>query len=320
MILITGGLGFIGLHTARAFLDAGESVVLTQYRSSRVPEFLKDEVGKRVFIEPVDMNSPYLIMDAIRKHKPTAICDLFVPRRGTLPAGEDYRVKMEGFLHVLEAARLNDVPRLSHASSVAVYGSVTEGPYRETMPLPTTSRSETEAFKKAEEVLGNYYAGETGLDIVFLRIGNVYGPLYQRENRRNTRMLRAAMTGTPVSWEGVLGGPPYAEHQEDALYIPECGRAIQMLTMGRNLPSRAYNISGGRPGTYQEMADAIKRVYPEAAIDPLPGKSPRGRSYIGMDISLIKRDVGWEPGYDINRGIAEWIDWLRKYPEELGLG
>jgi UDP-glucose 4-epimerase len=185
MILITGGLGFIGLHTARACLDAGESVVLTRYRSSRVPDFLQDEVGKRVFIEPVDMNSPYLIMDVLRKHRPTAICDLFVPRRGTLPAGEDYRVKMDGFLHLLEAARLNDVPRVSHASSVSVYGSVAEGPYRESLALHMTSRSETEAFKKAEEILGNYYAGETGLDIVFLRIGNVYGPLYSRENRTN---------------------------------------------------------------------------------------------------------------------------------------
>src|SRR3954471_17027699 len=151
MILITGGLGFIGLHAARAFLDAGESVVLTRYRSARVPEFLADEVGKRVFIEPVDMNSPYLIMDVMRKHKPTAICDLFVPRRGTLPAGEDYRVKMDGFLHLLEAARFGDVPRVAHASSLSVYGSVEEGPYRDSLALPVTSRSETEAFKKAEE-------------------------------------------------------------------------------------------------------------------------------------------------------------------------
>jgi UDP-glucose 4-epimerase len=314
VILITGGLGFIGLHTARAMLDAGESVVLTRYRSARVPDFLEKEVGKRVFIEPVDVNSPYLIMDAIRKHKVTAICDLFVPRRGTLPPGEDYRVKMEGFLHVLEAARLCDVPRLSHASSLAVYGSVREGPHHEDMPLPTTSRSETEAFKKAEEVLGNYYASETGLDIVFLRIGNVYGPLYDRENRVNTRMIRAAMNGTPVSWDGIPGGTPYAENSEDALYVKDGGRAIAMLTMARNLSSRAYNIGGGRSVTYQELADAVKRIYPSAQIDLAPGKSPHARASGGMDISRIKQDVGWEPEYDIDRGVGEWIDWLKTHP------
>ena len=317
MILITGGLGFIGLHTAKAFLNAGESVVLTRYRSARVPDFLQGEVGKRVFIEPVDLNSPYLIMDAIRKHKPSAICDLFVPRRGTLPPGEDYRVKMEGFLHVLEAARLNDVQRVSHASSLAVYGSVKEGPYKESLPLPMTSRSETETFKKAEEVLGNYYAAETGMDIVFLRIGNIYGPLYDRENRINTRMIKAAMNGTPASWEGVLGGAPYAEDQDDAMYVKDGARAIQMLTMARKLPSPAYNISSGQPVTHQALADAIKRIYPGAQIDPLPGKNPRGRTYVSMDITQIKQDLGWAPEYDINRGIAEWIEWLKTHPGEF---
>jgi UDP-glucose 4-epimerase len=40
MILITGGLGFIGLHTARRVVDAGEQVVLTLYRMRREPDFI----------------------------------------------------------------------------------------------------------------------------------------------------------------------------------------------------------------------------------------------------------------------------------------
>lgn len=128
-------------------------------------------------------------------------------------------------------------------------------------------------------------------------------------------MIRAAMTQTPASWEGVLGGPPYAEDQDDALYIKDCARAIQMLTMQRNLLSPAYNIGGGRAVTHQELADAVRRVYPSAEINLLPGKPPHGRSYVGMDIGLIKQHIGWEPEYDINRGIAEWIEWLRNHPE-----
>ena len=38
MVLITGAIGFIGLHTARAFLSTGESVVLTRYHSIRETE------------------------------------------------------------------------------------------------------------------------------------------------------------------------------------------------------------------------------------------------------------------------------------------
>ena len=45
MILITGGMGFIGLHTTRRFLDAGEEVMLTRFNAVREPEFLQDEWG-----------------------------------------------------------------------------------------------------------------------------------------------------------------------------------------------------------------------------------------------------------------------------------
>ena len=38
-VLITGGMGFTGLHTARALLDAGEDVVITWYQTWREPDF-----------------------------------------------------------------------------------------------------------------------------------------------------------------------------------------------------------------------------------------------------------------------------------------
>ena len=315
MILITGGLGFIGLHAAKAFLDVGESVVLTRYRSASVPDFLQPELGKRVFIEAIDLNSPYTILDAIKKYKVSAICDLFVPRRGTLPAGEDYRVKTQGLLHVLEAARLGEVEHLAHASSVAVYSSVSDGPFREDMPLPLDSRNETEAFKKAQEVLVNHYANETGMDVVFLRIGNFRGPLYQRGNRPDTRMLVAALTGQPANWDGVPGGPVHAEDHVDFTYVKDGARAIQMLTMARKLPSRAYNISAGATVSFQEFANAVKKVYPNTQIDFMPGRSSHARPEWPMDVSLLKRDTGWQPEYDVYSGAAEWLDWLKTHKD-----
>src|SRR5262245_10144233 len=124
MILITGGLGFIGLHTARRFLDVGEQVVLTRYKIRREPEFIESEIGKRAFIEALDVTAGHDVIDLVRRHKVTGIVHLAVPGLGALSAAEDYRVNMMGFLNILEAARLYGVRRVSLASSIAVYASL----------------------------------------------------------------------------------------------------------------------------------------------------------------------------------------------------
>jgi nucleoside-diphosphate-sugar epimerase len=44
MILVTGGLGMIGAHTARALVDLGHEVVVTSHRRAEVPSFLAGKV------------------------------------------------------------------------------------------------------------------------------------------------------------------------------------------------------------------------------------------------------------------------------------
>jgi nucleoside-diphosphate-sugar epimerase len=48
MILVTGALGMIGAHTARALVDLGHEVVVTAHRRNEVPSFL----AGRVTVEP----------------------------------------------------------------------------------------------------------------------------------------------------------------------------------------------------------------------------------------------------------------------------
>ena len=51
MILVTGGLGMIGAHTALALVDGGHEVVVTAYQRTEVPSFL----AGRVTVEPLDV-------------------------------------------------------------------------------------------------------------------------------------------------------------------------------------------------------------------------------------------------------------------------
>src|SRR5258708_34614143 len=75
MILITGGLGFIGSHTTAALLDLGESCVLVQRRAPAVPGALADEVGRRVFVEQADIVDRRGILEGRRGRTSTGILD-----------------------------------------------------------------------------------------------------------------------------------------------------------------------------------------------------------------------------------------------------
>jgi len=55
MILIMGGLGFIGAALGRYLLEQGEEVLLTRRRTSRVPLFLSDYLNQKLKVVDCDM-------------------------------------------------------------------------------------------------------------------------------------------------------------------------------------------------------------------------------------------------------------------------
>jgi len=314
MILITGGLGFIGLHTARRFLDVGEQVVLTQYKIRREPDFIKNEIGKRAFIETLDVTSGHDVIEVVRRHKVTGIVHLAVPGLAALSPAEDYRVNVMGFLNILEAARLFGVRRVGFASSVAVYAGLAEGPFREDALVPVNSGNPTETFKKALEILGFHYASRTGLEVIALRIGTPFGPLYHTLAAPTSRIIHAAAKGVPADFSGARGGAPHQEDDTGAFYVKDCAAAIQLLQMADKLPHRIYNISAENPITCREFVDVVKKVVPSAEVNLPPGRGPRYRPNAYMDIRRIKQEVGYQPQYSIERAVAEYIEWLRQHP------
>ena len=81
------------------------------------------------------------------------------------------------------------------------------------------------------------------------------------------------------------------------------------------LSQRIYNISGERPISYKEFVEAVKKVVPETHLSLESGRGPGHRPNGYMDITRIKEELGYQAEYDVYRGVEEYIQWLRKYPE-----
>ena len=317
MILITGGMGFIGLHTARAFLDAGEDVVLTHFKTRREPDFIKDALGTRARVESLDVADASAVQAVVARHAVHGIVHLAVPGLGALTPADEYRTNTQGLLNVLEAGRQAGVRRVTIASSIAVYWGLDHGPLREDDRLPLPSTSPTEAFKKAEEVLGQHYADRTGLDVVYGRLGLIYGPLYHSMANLPSRLTHAAVRGTRPDFTGMREAP-LADDAADLCYVKDCARGVQLLHQAdrERLKHRVYNIGGGRAVTNAELAAAVNKAVPEADVRLEPGRSARGgRQDAYMDLTRAGEDLGYEPAFSVDQAIADYASWLRSNPQ-----
>src|SRR5919202_4675936 len=260
--LLIGGMGFIGLHTARRFLDAGQDVVVTYHANRREPDFLEGEIGKRVMVEQLDVVDSKRVAEVIDTHKPEGVVYLAVPALAGVSPAEEFQTNTQGYLDVLEASRAAGVRRLTVTSSVAIYSNVEQRPWREDMTFSTQSTNPTEAYKKALEVLGLYFGQRTGLEVVMLRAAGIFGPLYHSMANLPSRLAHAAARGTAPDFAGMRYGPPKANDGGDACYVKDCAIGIQLAHMAQTLQHRIYNIGSGKVTRNSELVDAIREVEP----------------------------------------------------------
>ncbi|UUZ86255.1 NAD(P)-dependent oxidoreductase [Paenibacillus sp. P26] len=307
MILITGGLGFIGTHTARALLDQGVACVLTRHRSLQVPGFLQDELGKRLFIEPLELTDPLSFREIGKRHNIKGIVHLAMAAPGSSDAINTVRAHTLSLLQVLQSAVDWGVSRVSIASAIGVYSGISETPPREDMPLPMTADNPFTTLKKCSELISTFIAGRAGLEVVHLRISGIWGPLHEANSNLviAPKLVHAAVRGGSPDFTGPHASPVLDAY--DMCYVKDAARAIALLQTAPKLNHSTYNVGCGRPVTNREFVSAIHRHLPDARID-CPAGLPLN---LALDITRIREDTGFVPEYDVERGVAEYIGWLR---------
>jgi len=300
MILVTGGLGFIGSHTTRALLDLGEDCVATAHRNLEPPEFL---VGTP--IEPLDCADLTAFIALGEKYPITAIVHL-----ASAPATGDpvdhLRESAAGVLNALTAAHRWGA-RIVVASTIGVYGGVPGDVYREDAPLPPIAPHAIPAAKKAAELYAAVAGQAGGFDATIARIGAIWGPLGRTDSPfiALPRLVHAAARGVAAA------RPGYADDGTDLCYVADCARGLALLATAARLRHRTYNVAAGRVTTDAEVAAAIRAVRPDAPVGLLPGATHEAAR---MDVSRLTADTGYRPEYDVRRGVAEYLRWLETHP------
>lgn len=171
-VLVTGGAGFIGSHSAEALLAAGARVTVLDNFSSGKRENLPDHPNLNVIAG--DIRDPAMVDHAMSgvNHVLHLAAQVSVPASVANPL-ESSLNNIHGFLNVIDGARRAKVARFVYASSAAVYGAPVQLPLDEGSPVAPLSPHGLE--KSINDQYAALYRDLYGLSTLGLRYFNVYG-------------------------------------------------------------------------------------------------------------------------------------------------
>lgn len=253
--LVTGGAGFIGSHIVERLLKDGHEVIVLDDFSTGHRSNLSD--NEALAIVEGDISNPDTVKENMAGidwvfHK-AAVAS--VPKTVNDPVGSS-AVNYQGTLHLLEAARNNNVKRFVFASSAALYGDEPTLPKIETMCPVTLSPYAVD--KLASEFACGMYTKLYGLETVCLRYFNVYGPRQDPSSPYSgvisifTDKLKNKETPT------IFGD---GEQTRDFVFVSDVVEANMKAATTETGTGQYYNIATGKKITLNQLLETLCEIY-----------------------------------------------------------
>ena len=322
--LVTGGAGFIGGNFVLGAVGDGIRVVnldALTYAGNRDTLASLDGNPDHVFVHG-DIGDRELVARLLAEHRPDAVVNFaaesHVDRSIDGPAAF-IQTNVVGTLALLEAVRdhwkslegeaKRDF-RFLHVSTDEVYGSLGDtGKFTEDTPY--APNSPYSASKAASDHLVRAFHHTYGLPVLTTNCSNNYGP-YHFPEKLIPLVIAKALAGEPL--------PVYGDGRQvrDWLFVRDhCAAIRAVLAKGR--VGETYNVGGNAEMQNIEVVKAICALLDqrrpradgkprESQIAFVADRPGHDRRY-AIDASKLRDELGWEPGYTFERGIAETVDW-----------
>jgi UDP-glucose 4-epimerase len=295
-VLVTGGSGFIGSHVVDRLLAHGHEPSIFDL----VPPHAR--VGAEVEYVRGDLLEPEAVRLAVRGRDAVihlaAVSD--VNKVLADPARAE-AVNTGGTRAVLEAARLEDVPRVVFASTVWVYGSSNgHGSLTEDEPFTLPGHLYT-ATKIAGEMYCSSFRELYGLDTTIARFGIPYGPR-ARPATVLAAFVERALANEPITIAGS------GTQSRRFVYVADLAEGV-VASLDPVAVGRVYNLVGAENTTVREIAETVSRVVrpvPIVHVDGRPGDI-QGAQVSG---ERAKRELRWEAKTSFEEGVRLYVSWV----------
>ncbi|MFI6168875.1 dTDP-glucose 4,6-dehydratase [Nocardia sp. NPDC051052] len=307
-VLVTGGLGFVGVHLIDQLLrvrHVTSITVLDNCRHTAAPQALPTSQRVR-FVQGSVLDAElvtHLVADceavvhlAAETFVDASIVDdeLFV------------ETNITGTAVLLRTLRTLGARRLLHVSTDEVFGEATNEPFTESTPY--RPRNPYAATKAAADHLVRAYTVTHGLDAVICHCSNLYGRWQYPEKL------------IPVTVTRLLRGEParvYGTGRQSRTWLHVTDAAAGLIAaLDHGVGGESYLIGGDRELTTLDVvgriADQLEVPASEAVsfVDDRPGHDYR---YTTSN-DKARRELGWLPATDFETGLKDTVDWMIDHP------
>jgi CDP-glucose 4,6-dehydratase len=272
--------------------------------------FDSEGLRERCVLVEADLTAPADIRRALEAHEVDTVFHLGaqtqvgVANRAPL---ETWEANIRGTYMLFEAVRAHDPgTHVVVASSDKAYGAHEVLPYREDFALQPMYPYDVS--KAATDMIARSYAATYEMPVAVTRLANVYGPGDVNWARVIPDTARALVRGErPVIRSD--GSP-----ERDYIYVEDAADAY--LAVGDSLDDpanhgRAWNAGSGKPLSVLEIVTRLIEISGRDVEPDIQGTGvPHGeidRQF--LDSSAIKSELGWEPAWDLDRGLAATWEW-----------
>ena len=180
-VLLAGGAGYIGTHTAVQLLKGGYEVVVVDNYDNSCPEAVKraeELAGGKIALYEADIQDRDAVQAILAKEQPETVIHF----AGLKAVGESvakplkyYRNNINTTLSLLEAMAETGVQRIIFSSSATVYGEQNPAPYNEEMPKGLCTNPYGWTKSMMEQILADAATANPELGVVLLRYFNPIG-------------------------------------------------------------------------------------------------------------------------------------------------
>jgi UDP-glucuronate 4-epimerase len=310
-ILITGIAGFIGSHVGDKLISLGHQVIGIDNFDPFYPGSFKEhnleqlKTSDRFSFYRADIRNRQALTEIFNKHSIERVIHL-AAKAGVRPSidhiSEYYEVNINGTVNLLECMREAGVSKLVFASSSSVYGNNQKIPFSEDDPvdLPISPYAAT---KKSGELLCHVYSHLYKFDITCLRFFTVFGPR-QRPDLAIHKFTRLIDEGKAIPFYGD------GSTARDYTFVVDIVNGIYCAVDHLD-GYRIYNLGESRVINLKKLVQTIENALGKKAIlNELPLQ--QGDVNITYaDISKAKREIGYDPKYDIEAGISKFVEWYK---------